>query len=424
MGFLGRTRSLKRKQNVPSRQQTENNQAGQESLSTATVVNITHEIDIKSAHASPIAELTSRWPAIADPTAKSTTRPQPFQQQQHEQEKLADQYTAEDRVFRFLPPSPPLSHQSHNSSIPADATIGIALGSPRLQPANYLDSPAVTAQGRNNSSTEPVPVVLPPPIQSATERQAPRTLRKQKSLGLKALLGRRSSKQPPPSQAASEPARQWESPVPTSYWPQQPPSTRTSISNPASDSMRAIQSPLSDGSAASTAGAIGHNRQGSEAWGFRRQQKRAELDRLHFEESLKFQRRSGQLAGSHLDAATSQIGPISSNVPEKLDDRSATMTTSEAKEVVTKNSTSGGESGATKTEPVRPLKINGQRPVLDIEIPTVQMERYSIMFEKLLNSPAPSLLERRRGSLKRLQSVGEQLVPVGAIWMMHRSDDR
>lgn len=47
-------------------------------------------------------------------------------------------------------------------------------------------------------------------------------------------------------------------------------------------------------------------------------------------------------------------------------------------------------------------------PRLDLEIPNPEFERYSVMFEKLLEEPKPSLLERRQSKLKRNKSLRTQ----------------
>ena len=46
-------------------------------------------------------------------------------------------------------------------------------------------------------------------------------------------------------------------------------------------------------------------------------------------------------------------------------------------------------------------------PTLRVDIPNIQLERYSVMFGSLLNPPRPSLLERRQAQLAKLKTVGE-----------------
>lgn len=65
-----------------------------------------------------------------------------------------------------------------------------------------------------------------------------------------------------------------------------------------------------------------------------------------------------------------------------------------------------------KDSPMATPKIPGatpRTPRLDLDIPNSEMERYSVMFEKLLEQEQkPSLLERRQSKLKRLTSVKER----------------
>ena len=51
-------------------------------------------------------------------------------------------------------------------------------------------------------------------------------------------------------------------------------------------------------------------------------------------------------------------------------------------------------------------------PLLDVDIPSIEMERYSIMFGSLLQKPnvtSSSLLARRQATLDRLKTVNEEL---------------
>lgn len=56
------------------------------------------------------------------------------------------------------------------------------------------------------------------------------------------------------------------------------------------------------------------------------------------------------------------------------------------------------------------IKLDG-RPLLDVDIPTIEMERYSVMFGSLIKptSSASSLLARRQATLDRLKMVNEAI---------------
>jgi hypothetical protein len=64
------------------------------------------------------------------------------------------------------------------------------------------------------------------------------------------------------------------------------------------------------------------------------------------------------------------------------------------------------------------IKLEGG-PLLDVEIPTIRMERYSVMFGSLLN-PQPTastsaLLARRQATLDRLKSVNESIAELVSL---------
>lgn len=72
-----------------------------------------------------------------------------------------------------------------------------------------------------------------------------------------------------------------------------------------------------------------------------------------------------------------------------------------------------GESKSKQTErletsPIPPVpQLNGS--LLDVEIPSIKMERYSVMFGSLLQpQPAASLLARRQATLDRLKSIDDE----------------
>ena len=53
-------------------------------------------------------------------------------------------------------------------------------------------------------------------------------------------------------------------------------------------------------------------------------------------------------------------------------------------------------------------------PRLDLDFPKPEFDRYSVMFEKLLEEPKPSLLERRKSKLKQNKSV-KMLEPISSL---------
>lgn len=60
-------------------------------------------------------------------------------------------------------------------------------------------------------------------------------------------------------------------------------------------------------------------------------------------------------------------------------------------------------------------RTNGEKPLLDVDIPTVHMERYSVMFSGLLQGNSnrqSSLLQRRQGNSEKLKPLNELSVKV------------
>jgi hypothetical protein len=76
--------------------------------------------------------------------------------------------------------------------------------------------------------------------------------------------------------------------------------------------------------------------------------------------------------------------------------------------------------------PLNAANQAGQRPLghtLDVEIPSIQLERYSVMFGNVLqtgNSTNPSLLARRQATLEKLKTVNEDLVLQVCIYLWSR----
>lgn len=68
------------------------------------------------------------------------------------------------------------------------------------------------------------------------------------------------------------------------------------------------------------------------------------------------------------------------------------------------------ESTKLQTNEQKPGPNGTQPPLLQVEIPKVEMERYSVMFGGLLSEKQPPLLARRSKPLERLSIIGEDEV--------------
>ena len=68
--------------------------------------------------------------------------------------------------------------------------------------------------------------------------------------------------------------------------------------------------------------------------------------------------------------------------------------------------------------PMPSTMSSSSRNFLDVEIPDIKMERYSVMFGNLLNQPQPasSLLARRQATLDKLKSINDRI--------MHEEEDK
>lgn len=62
--------------------------------------------------------------------------------------------------------------------------------------------------------------------------------------------------------------------------------------------------------------------------------------------------------------------------------------------------------------PAPPSSTLGSGPLLNVEIPSIQMERYSVMFSNVLNTQATSsaLLARRQATLEKLSTINERIL--------------
>lgn len=129
--------------------------------------------------------------------------------------------------------------------------------------------------------------------------------------------------------------------------------------------------------------------------GMARQNIRAELERTHYERSLAASKipsgSSAAPARPHMSRSSTQVSIASSAVSETYFDA---------------RSQPESQGGLTPNTPGQ----KPQTPRLEVSIPTVEMERYSVMFEKLLK-PKQTILERRRTAIQGLNLPGEITQP-------------
>ncbi|KAL1866111.1 hypothetical protein VTK73DRAFT_4904 [Phialemonium thermophilum] len=69
-----------------------------------------------------------------------------------------------------------------------------------------------------------------------------------------------------------------------------------------------------------------------------------------------------------------------------------------------------GSSQLSSSGAARPSPDSGSGPFLDVEIPSIKLERYSVMFGSLLNAQdSTSLLARRQATLEKLRTINDQI---------------
>ncbi|GAB7339174.1 hypothetical protein MBLNU457_5836t1 [Dothideomycetes sp. NU457] len=263
------------------------------------------------------------------------------------------------------------------------ATIGITLGSPRMQPPNYLDSPVVSAKG----SPHPSPVMNVrhsspiTPMHPIAEVCAPMQAQQERSRGFRAFLRRTGSDL-------------------ASMIPKQRKPNARNDKQPATDELQSTSRPEPVRVLQSERYAPGASRtirKDSVVHDAFLENKKPLPEVPSLAEGAKIIRRSSAPMRSQTSTSNEQSTP-----------RYIAIETVRACEPPTKLSHTGPFKRPlpTRMSSLPVSHYNTTSPVLDINIPESQMERYSVMFEKLL-PPQPTLLERRRGSIAKLQSFGE-----------------
>lgn len=290
-------------------------------------------------------------------------------------------FKAGDDVFSFPTPTPsprlPPPKSATFAATPSPLSeresphIGVALGSP-LQAAMPSWGRSFTADHiskRMPRQPPPARVEEAIPQQSPSDVPTPQLRRKKsawKSFG--SLFGRRSARPP-----AEEPF----------YKLRLPEENGSAGSGPVTPSPRA--SPVPGQASASVS--VHHRRTPSMTRGMARFEARAEADYASFTHR-------GQARKMRSPSMIQREG--FSPMFRALED----TTLQDVKEGRNDSPLSMDENAESAPSP--------RTPRLDLEIPNPEFERYSVMFEKLLEEPKPSLLERRQSKLKRNKSLRTQ----------------
>ncbi|KAF2147734.1 hypothetical protein K461DRAFT_298349 [Myriangium duriaei CBS 260.36] len=369
MGLMERSKSLRRKQSTTevSRVYSEDGirKRSNTNVAQAPVHNPTrqyHEGD-SGPGISPMAAKISRNNPLPTPDKDPFYHPNSSTQ--------TIEISADSQTYRFPTPSPRSAPRGSPFQPPRDpATIGVALGSPRLQvPQPHLrESPSYHSPLRTYS--EPVVPKVDP---------EPHKLRKSRSKSFRNVF----SKAPPP------PAKPIESqPLPNTQWQQERPARSVAT-------VQAGQSQIRVSDSASPAYILSSASEQASR-NVTRQQRRAEIDRIHMEKRREVARHTKTGSGPKPTPAPIQIKPATfqAKKPNYKEIKIPEFQSNVLSRVAS-------SSGSTSQESI----VQGS--FLDVDIPKSDMERYSVMFEKLLKPSPPSLAERR-GASGRLRPLAEE----------------
>jgi len=406
MGMLERSKSLMRKPSIRSSSRKDNEQEKRKGL--GGVVNVTHGLDIESTYLLTLDAKQSQRPehskqhrrhqSVSSYEDRPTTPKQRLSHRASVQGLMSSQHrtlsvrhsTTRDasREVLQLPntsinPSTAFTMAREEAQLfnRNRATIGITLGSPRMQPPNYLDSPAVSAK----SSPYPSPAMNMrhsspiTPMHPIAETCAPAEVRQERSRGFRAFLRRTGSDL-------------------ASMLPKQRKQSVQDDRQPPTDKSQSTERWAS--------GASRTTREESAVHDTVLRNKKPLPEVPSSAQGAKILRRSSAPMRSPIRAPNEQSTP-----------RYIAIETGRAHDSPTKPSGTGlrltKRPLPTRMSSLPVSHYNTTSPILDITIPESQMERYSVMFEKVL-PPQPTLLERRRVSIARLQPLGENPAKVSS----------
>lgn len=371
MGFLERSRSLRRKDSAAPLERSEQSPA---------VRKAARERSATVAAQDARRPTSSRTASSAQSQNRPRTAGRAAERELEQQPPLPD-VISEHRPFRFpaSSESSPRPSTSHNRTLTvhADGSGVGGVNSPRIVPEckRSFTSPlhvpqASVHQGVVKLSTKELPKLEPTP-EPAMKKPV---LHKSKSSTWKSFFQRRQSKPSIPEFNAS------------SLPPLPKKDDKKSVATPR-DSNSLPKEPSAAPSKVAT-----HTRSESQSRVMARQSKRAEMDKAQFEKQA---------------AATAKKSMAPSSVPLKDLRPQVKRSVTEGSvyfdalsRTGTRTDNPDGLSPGAKGEEIPPT------PRLELSIPNAEMERYSVMFEKLLK-PRQSLLERRKTAVKGLQLPGE-----------------
>lgn len=385
MGLMERTRSLRRKNSDLVRAKGEEQYGIPEALAAVRdggAMNIVKSVDTTIiGHAQTINRTHSqRRPS----TANRGERSRPLVVPGHTIEFTADDYT-----FRFPTPSPRLPPKRSPAVTTPITSVGLAHGGPTTQLGRHVR----TASPEMGTMSIGTPIRQASCASVGAQGTDPTPgLKKSNSSAWRSIFQRKAPRPP-----VSEPMYQTIPPPPAKDYDRPTPRRAQQIQTqervPLDRPEKPERTPPPPYRSISM-----HGRKPWVTRGMQRQQIRAEMDRQNFQTQLQ---RSPSMH-SPLPAITRTDSRHDRIVLQKSDSMSE-----ESQDFFDAQSRSDG---IASRSPPRSKKSG--MPLLDVAIPKAEMERYSVMFDKLLTPPRQSLLERRQGTLKHLRPVGDDSTKV------------
>ncbi|GAM91495.1 hypothetical protein ANO11243_095460 [Dothideomycetidae sp. 11243] len=387
MGFIERSKSLRRKQSTinvlrgSAAKSEESEPVPNRSNTSRLPVHLT--VTTGGRQSSGASDAIPRASPSISPLPRNNPLPtpdkDPFYQGNANSSTQTLEYLADSKTYRFPTPSPHSTPRDSPFLTPAEASpIGVALGSPRQQLQQHpRDSPRYL----HHSQPSPLRTFSDPSI----SRIAPETislpmpepivkLRKSKSRSFRNVFSR--APQPPTKPAASQTS------IPAANWQYD--------RNYGSISTVSSKDPSNSDSSSSPAYIFTSESDSTSTW-VARQQKRAETDLSCLEKSSDMTRQMKSGSGPKPPPAPIQIQPAPT--PAK-------KTRYTEIKIPDMNQESRPRIDSGNSEPIK-------KSFLDVEIPRSEMDRYSVMFEKLLK-PQPMSLAERRGATSKLRPLTEE----------------
>ena len=375
MGFLERSRSLRRKDSAIPLKKTELPQATRATgRGPSTPQAAAQDLRPRPATSNSAHNVSKDQKDTARPRASTGSRVEQTQHREHQ--PPMPEMTADYQSFRFPTPTPtdsprPSTSYGRNITLRGNGSATALALDESARPPQYkraFTSPAHVPQasvhnGSIKLSTKDLPKL------EATDVPSPKkpTLHKSRSSTWKSFFQRKQSRPPVPGFDPSEVKHA-------------PPQRKATATTPVDLEVQALPTPFKSS-----------GRTGTETRGMTRQIMRAEIDRALF----------AKTAAANASSPTAVSSTMQPLVRPELP-RSATTNSLAPSERFF-----DADSRTSSVSDVSPKSANAAKgPRLEVSIPTVELDRYSVMFEKLLQ-PKSSILERRKTALQGLQLPGE-----------------